>query len=139
MNLYAYHLTQLQSLELQSALCCDCAFASNSFGSRHICAKFLSVATYYIQIHSDVNAPWYVQVQTVSAQPSQYQAPPMRTGGVTSLGRSANGIGSFDYGRVHNKGIEGYGAGRVRNIPGGYSRKTPSSFGNYSWGHGNLM
>lgn len=113
------------------------------FGSRLICAKFLNMllpmSSVCFTSQSNVNERWYVQVQTVSAQPSQYQAPPMRTGGVTSLGRSANGTGSFDYGRVHNKGIEGYGAGRVRNIPGGYSRKTPTSFGNYSWGHGNLM
>lgn len=82
-----------------------------------------------------------LQVQTVIAQPGAYQAPAVKSRGATSMGRSANAFGSYAYGsgRVPNNGLEGYGAGRVRNISGGYQRKRPTSFGNYSWGEGRLL
>ena len=76
-----------------------------------------------------------MQVQT---RAGQYQAPALKSG-PTNIGRGASAIGSFDYGKVSNKGLEGYGAGRVRNIPGGYQRRNPTSAGNYSWGHGSLL
>lgn len=82
-----------------------------------------------------------MQVQTVAPQATGYEAPVVKSRGVTSLSRNANGFGAYDYGsgRVPNKGLEGYGAGRVRNIAGGYQRRRPTSFGNYSWGEGKLL
>lgn len=70
---------------------------------------------------------------------SQFQAP--ARSGPTVLGRSTNGFSGFNTGstgfaagRVQNKTLEGYGVGRVHNIPGGYHRKVPQTQGNYSWG-----
>ena len=48
-------------------------------------------------------------------------APPMRSGIVPS-------------GRVHNKGLEGYNAGRVHNIAGGYPTRRSRGGNMYSWG-----
>lgn len=42
--------------------------------------------------------------------------------------------GIISGGKVANKGLEGYGSGRVHNIAGGYLNRVSRGGNQYSWG-----